>query len=196
MLKLKSMLCVVFLCTHFFVQPHIGGEIDLPEGCESIPQEDYSSPLDTELSATVNNSVNVITGLYHDFDVDFMLPGASSLSLQRAYVSTKTHRRGPLGRGWCHNYFGIACKAKSNKLMIMDSFGSTHCFNAYKHNKFGLDPNSIDIGATNCGSGKIRAAPMLLTTSGRVISRRKPAYLKNLQARSKLLPSTIKMTTI
>lgn len=124
------------------------------KGIDSSEQDErISTPVDIEPSAMVNNSVNIITGKYQDFEVDFSLTGVESFALQRAYISADTHKRGPLGKGWCHNYFAMARKSGEDTLMVMESFGSTLNFSSTKQNKYIIDASSIERGTTNCGGG-------------------------------------------
>lgn len=125
--------------------------------------EPNQTHLDIEPCSIVNGSVNVINGCYLDSEVDFMIPGAEPIFLERNYVSTDTDERGPFGKGWNRNHFGIVerkryrrpRKTKRHEATVLESGGAMYQYGGRRRYSFKMLPKSYEDAVTNCGSGKM-----------------------------------------
>lgn len=132
---------------------------DTPSNCQS--------QLDIEPTAIVNNSVNIISGHYTDFETDFYIPGAEPFILQRSYVSADTHSQGALGKGWSRNYSGYARRFKVKgwkqkyRAEVLDGGALYHYCDEEKYSYYMIF-DAMRNSVTNCGTGKISAATDIL----------------------------------
>lgn len=111
--------------------------------------------LESEPNGIINNSVNVITGDYTDFQVDIMIPGPEPLTLERAYISS-CRSIGTLCGSWFLNHHARLMPSKDDA-SIEEAFGSSLRFKrtgTWKKNKL-LTPRGRQFNkwVTNTGSG-------------------------------------------
>lgn len=147
---------------NYEVQPELELEDTIEKGLEAneLPSQTH---LDTEPTAIVNQSVNVISGLYMDSEADLVVPGAEPMALQRSYISADTDKRGPLGKGWCRNYFGLMKRwvdgewKNRYRAAVMESFGTTYHYNCKKKYRYEIDPATFHKSVTNSGQGMLSA---------------------------------------
>lgn len=137
---------------------------DIGGGNQEAQSENSQTHLDTEPTSIVNKSVNVISGLYMESERDFFIPGAEPFSLERNYVSADTDERGPFGKGWSRNYFGIARrfrqahdKQNRHRATVLESGGSLYHYGGKERYTFRMLSDSYESAVTNCGSGVISA---------------------------------------
>lgn len=115
--------------------------------------------LDVEPSSIVNKSVNVITGHYMDWDIDFEIPGAEAFILQRNYLSGSNNEWSPLGDSWSHNYFANIDRFKETekklkyRATVYDASGSVYEYGYRKKHRFEMLPETYKNAVTNCASG-------------------------------------------
>ena len=119
-----------------------------------------------EPSCFVNNSVNVITGHYHDSAVDMEVAGPHPLFYQRSYSSG--HPKGNLFRGWTSNHVGYAEVPQHDpsslyladnqaKPKVIGNYGTELQYDGYNHKSkkvlstFKLEESSLQKYITNCG---------------------------------------------
>lgn len=74
-----------------------------------------------EPSSFVNNSVNVITGNYHENELDLEVAGPHPLFLQRSYASNLFD--GNLAYQWHTNHFGCICYRNEGISNVVDDYG-------------------------------------------------------------------------
>lgn len=128
---------------------------------EDLSKQDCQTHLDIEPTAVVNNTVNVISGLYQDMDTDFTIPGAEPFCMQRCYVSADTPTGSPFGKGWNRSYFGLLQRWKNKqgtapyRARIFESLGALYLYQASVDEKYQykMPLKSFQKSATNCGSG-------------------------------------------
>lgn len=142
----------------------------ITKGKESESKDlECQSHLEQEPTAIVNNCVNVITGMYMDSEVDYLIQGAEPFSFQRCYISTPGED-GPLGYGWSRNYFGKIKKYKKSqakrekRAFVYDSLGSVYHYGRY-YDSYKLFRECYKTHVTNCASGVISARTNILNNN-------------------------------
>lgn len=116
--------------------------------------------LESEPSAFVGK-VNVITGAYHEFAQDIVLPGPEPLAIQRVF-SCGSETEGAFNHGWMINHAGwFSLKNKKPfGVIVSGAFGSCHIFEGEKPPKkelasMKLSMASVRRGLSNTASGHI-----------------------------------------
>lgn len=120
-----------------------------PSELQLIPEE----MLLNEPSCIVNNSVNIITGNYHESAVDMEVAGPHPLVYQRSYISGD-YGDGDLGRCWNTNHLG---KAKieepgdgSSSISLTGDLGTSSTYSGkVPRNKEEMITHKIDSGTFN-----------------------------------------------
>ena len=141
------------------------------------------SHLEYEPTAIVNNCVNVITGLYMDFEVDYAIPGAEPFSFQRCYISAPGDEESPLGNGWSRNYFGMIEKYKDEgakrekRVYVHDSFGSMYHYGRYS-DCYKLFRECYKTHVTNCSTGMMSARTNILNNKLKFEKKSKGIFTK------------------
>ncbi|MBA3236998.1 MAG: hypothetical protein H0T62_01435 [Parachlamydiaceae bacterium] len=123
-----------------------------------------STPLSVQYGAPQTNvfGVNVINGDYNYSTVDFDLPGADLLILQRTYSSSNLQMRAFL-HSWTHNLSGMTRNYVSGDDLHVIASGSLTGELPFKkrtknkrigHN-LSIHSKILGKGVTNCGQGEI-----------------------------------------
>jgi RHS repeat-associated protein len=105
--------------------------------------------LESEPSAFVGR-VNVITGAYHEFAQDIILPGPEPLAIQRVF-SFGSRTDDAFDTGWMINHagwFSVESK-KPFEVIVSGPFGSCHTFTTKKAPKKGLAPMKLSIPSSS-----------------------------------------------
>lgn len=110
--------------------------------------------LDEEPSGIVNNSVNVISGVYTDFETDITALSPEPLHMQRFYLSSD-RSLGTLGKGWNSNNFVLMQVRDNVVAYLMDAGGSFYTYVLDQDYQFKLAMSSFQRGVTNSSTGKI-----------------------------------------
>ncbi|WP_079978283.1 RHS repeat-associated core domain-containing protein [Parachlamydia acanthamoebae] len=108
----------------------------------------------------VEGMVNVVTGDFVQHDIDLVLPSSTPLTLERTYASS-FGSHGSLSVGWNFNHYKVLHLYPIQKdrfeALLNEGMGAIAKFEGYKPipAKSNISPESLKLGATNCGKGEI-----------------------------------------
>jgi len=111
-------------------------------------------------SACIAGKVNVITGDFVQYDVDFTIPAQNALLIERSY-SSSFGKKGSLAFGWSLNHcLALVTQYDYNTFTfyLNEGLGAFTKFKGelpIKPSRLFVSNESIDQGMTNCGSGEI-----------------------------------------
>lgn len=137
-----------------------GGGFDSAE--VDVERPSSLTNLETEPSAIVNGSVNVISGDFTTAETDMALPCGEPLALQRCYQSSDPNT-GSMCKSWNYNHFGMLTegkrKGKHDKKIytasILGAYGSQLTYEERDKNRYTLSKLCIENGLTNISQGTI-----------------------------------------
>lgn len=111
-------------------------------------------------NACVAGKVNVVTGDFVQYDVDFTIPAQNTLLIERSY-SSSYGQKGSLAFGWSLNHFTnliTQYNYTTFTFYLNEGQGALTKFSGdlpIKQTRIFVSDESVDQGMTNCGNGEI-----------------------------------------
>lgn len=134
----------------------------------------HVSVLSGEPSSFVNQSVNVISGQYHDVQTDLITSGLDSISYQRFYVSSY-HGLGGLCHGWNINNFGqvlyIDAIDKKYRTIVWEHGGGCALYEG-KSSKSKSTPSVLSINSDDLKKGVTNSSDYLIAGASNIKNNR------------------------